>query len=251
MQSKLHRVKDVAGFAGVTVRTLHHYDEIGLLVPSGRSDAGYRLYSEQDLLRLQQILLWREFGLSLRQIESILKDPELDRREMLLGHRAELEKKLQRTQGMIRSVERALEKLEGEEKMKPKQLFDGFDPKDYEAEARERWGGSDAYQEASRRTGSYDKKDWARIKAESSALMKKLADRLEEGRAADEPRVMDLAEEHRLQIDRWYYPCDHQMHAALAEMYVADERFSAFFEKHRQGLTAFVTAAIRANAARH
>ena len=104
MGSKIYRVKEVAGFAGVTVRTLHHYDRIGLLVPSGRSEAGYRLYSEDDLLRLQQILLWRELGLPLKQIEENLSNPESDRHETLRAHRAELEKQRQKTEAMIRSV---------------------------------------------------------------------------------------------------------------------------------------------------
>lgn len=251
MSAKTYRVKEVARLAKVTVRALHHYHEIGLLVPSGRTESGYRLYSEDDLLRLQQILLGRELGLSLEQIRQDLDDPSLDREAALVEHRRELVKRMYDVAAMIRSVDQALQTLKGETEMNPKDLFDGFDPSRHEAEVQERWGDTDAYREANRRTKGYSRDDWAKIKAEDKALMEALAEKLREDKSAEDDEVLELAERHRLHLDRWFYPCSHRMHAGLGEMYVADERFTKAIERHGEGLAAFLAAAIRANAARN
>ena len=250
MSKHTYTVKDVARLAGVTVRTLHHYDQLGLLVPSGRTEAGYRLFSEDDLLRLQQILIHRRLGLPLEQIKRILDDPAFDRRAALLEQRKRLGGQAGRTEAMIRAVEAALAAMNGEEMMDAKKMFDGFDPAEYEDEARQRWGRTDAYQEAARRTGQYSKQDWAHIKAEDAALMEALAGKLRSGAAPDDLEVLELAERHRLHIDRWYYPCSRVRHAGLAELYVTDERFTEAFDKHGKGLARFVAEAIRANAIR-
>jgi len=250
MNGKMYRVKEVAELSGVTVRTLHHYDRIGLLVPSGRTDAGYRLYDEDDLLRLQQILIGRELGLPLEQIQRLMSDPELDRRQTLLAHREQLAARARRTEAMIRSVDAALAALEGDKSMEAAEIFEGFDPSQYEEEVRQRWGDTDAYKEAARRTGSYSKEDWVRIQAENDDLMRQLAARLTAGASSDDEDVLELAEGLRLHIDRWYYPCSHAMHVQLADMYEADPRFTSGIDRHGAGLTPFVAAAIRGNAAR-
>jgi len=245
-----YRVREVARLAGVTVRTLHHYDELGLLVPSGRTDAGYRLYGDNDVLRLQQILLYRQLGLPLERIRRLLDDPSFDRRTALLEQRERLVELAGRTGRMIRAVDAALETLEGERPMDAKRIFDGFDPAEHEDEVRERWGETESYRESKRRTSRYSAQDWSRIKAEDEALLRELADKLEAGARPDEPEVLNLAERHRLHIDRWYYPCSRVRHAALAELYVTDDRFTAAFDKHAEGLASFLTEAIRANARR-
>ena len=147
---KTFRVKEVAQAAGITVRTLHHYDSIALLVPSGRSEAGYRFYSRDDVLRLQQILLYRELGMSLEAIRRLLDDPEFDRRTALLSQRAAIEGRQRRNADMLRSIDRALETLDTEKEIEMNTLFDGFDPSAHEAEAKERWGETDLYKEAAR-----------------------------------------------------------------------------------------------------
>lgn len=120
----------------------------------------------------------------------------------------------------------------------------------YEDEARERWGDTEAYRESSRRTKGYSADDWRKINAELEGIEAGLAAAMAEGHAPGDPRAMDLAEAARRHIDRWYYPCSHAMHVALAEMYLADPRFENHYEKRAQGLAAFVSAAITANAAR-
>jgi len=119
----------------------------------------------------------------------------------------------------------------------------------WDAEARERWGDTDVYKESARRTKKYTEEDWARIKAESEGIEAGLADAMASGDAPDGERAVHLAEQARLHIDRWFYPCSHRMHAGLAEMYVADPRFRAHYDDRAPGLAEYVAAAIRANAA--
>lgn len=120
----------------------------------------------------------------------------------------------------------------------------------YADEARERWGNTDAYKESARRTKQYKPEDWARIKAESEAVEAGMAEALLAGEPADGAKAMELAERARLHIDRWFYPCSHRMHVGLADMYMADARFTAHYEERAPGLAAFVAAAIKANARR-
>jgi DNA-binding transcriptional MerR regulator len=248
---KFYRVSELARLAGVSVRTLHHYDAIGLLKPTRRAANGYRLYSPADALRLQQIVIRRELGMALEQIRRTLDEPAFDLRDALLEQRAALEQRREHTEQMIRSIDAALAVIEEEsEDMDTKELFGGFDPAKHEAEAEERWGSTDAWAESKRRTAGYGEDDWTRIKAEADAIHRELADLLRAGAPAEGEAAMDLAERHRLHIDRWFYPCAPAMHRGLGQMYVADERFAAVYEAYEEGLAAYFAAAIEANAAR-
>jgi DNA-binding transcriptional MerR regulator len=247
-------VKDVARLAGVSVRTLHHYDAIGLLVPRIRTDAGYRLYTDADLLRLQQILIGRELGLSLEEIGRSLDDPGFDRRIALIDQRERLRERVQQTEAMIRAIDAALTALDdgqGERAVNWEDLFEGFDPSQYDDEVRRRWGATDAYAESAKRTARYTPDDWRAITAEQAAIFDDAYGALKAGKAPSDAAVMDLAERHRLSIDRWFYPCSHQMHRGLASMYEADDRFRQCIDTQREGLTPFLAEAIRANATRH
>ena len=249
----LHTVGQVAVLAGVTVRTLHHYDRVGLLVPSERSEQGYRLYGYGDLERLRQIRLLRELRFSLDAIGQMLDATAYDRRSALVGQRELLKERQERTEKIIRGVDRALTAMEEEKEMDKTEMFAGleeFDHAQYQEEAEQRWGDTDAYKESMRRTRRYGKNDWARIKEEGEEVMARLADLLADGAQAAGRAAMDLAEEHRCHIDRWFYPCSHGMHRGLAEMYTADPRFMEHFEKRGAGLATFFQDAIKANAAR-
>lgn len=248
-----YSVGQVAGFAGVTVRTLHHYDEIGLLSPSGRSHAGHRRYDDADLDRLQRVLFYRELGFPLEEVAVLLDDPESDPREHLRRQHALLTDRIARLQQMATAVEHAMEakkmgiNLTPEEKF---EVFGDFDPDRYEAETEERWGTTDAYAESRRRTSSYTKDDWRRMQDENADWGRRYAAAMEAGEPAEGERAMDLAEEHRLQITTWFYECPYEMHTCLGEMYVADERFTAFYEAIRPGMAEHLRDAILANAVR-
>lgn len=253
-RSRTFQVKDVARLAGVSVRTLHHYDSIGLLVPEIRTAAGYRVYTDADLLRLQQILIGRELGLSLEEIRRLLDDPGFDRVAALLDQRERLRERVQQTEAMIRAVDAALAGLDGDQKdaeMNMENLFQGFDPSRYEDETRRQWGTSDAFVEADKRTKRYSPDDWKALTAEQTAIYDNAYAALQAGNTPTDEAVMDIAERHRLSIDRWFYPCSHRMHRGLASMYEGDDRFRQRIDTHGEGLTTFLAEAIRANAARH
>jgi DNA-binding transcriptional MerR regulator len=235
-------VSELARVAGVSVRTLHHYDAIGLLRPTGRTEAGYRLYGQADLERLQQILFFRELQMPLPEIRRVLDDPSFDRRAALRMQRELLRERREAVDGALQLVERALEAMETGETMSDEQMFQGLNP--HEDEARERWGDTDAWRESQRRTKKYGKDDWARMRAEMDAIDRKLGELLAAGRAPADPEVQAAAEEHRLHIDRWFYPCSRSMHRALGEMYVADPRFAERYERIQPGLAAFLRDAL-------
>jgi DNA-binding transcriptional MerR regulator len=245
-------VKDVARLTGVSIRTLHHYDAIGLLVPGARTAGGYRLYTAADLLRLQQILIGRELGLPLEEIRRSLDDPRFDRKAALLDQRQRLRDRARQAEAMIRAIDTALAALGGATtgEIAMKDLFDGFDPARYEDEARQRWGGTDAFAESEKRTARYTPNDWKTLEAEQGAVYESAAAALKAGKAPSSVEAMAIAERHRLGIDRWFYPCSHAMHQGLASMYESDDRFRQTIDRYGEGLTTFLAAAIRANAAR-
>ncbi|WP_030678980.1 MerR family transcriptional regulator [Streptomyces rimosus] len=249
-----YSVGQVAGFAGVTVRTLHHYDEIGLLVPGERNHAGHRRYGDDDLDRLQQIMFYRELGFPLDEVAALLDDPDADPQEHLRRQHALLSARIGKLQAMATAVEHAMEarkmgvNLTPEEKF---EVFGDFDPDDYADEVRERWGSTDAYKESQRRTASYTKEDWKRLTEEFDAIHRKMAGAMERGVPADSGEAMDVAEEHRRFISSGYYDCSYEMHTCLGEMYVADERFTATYEAIRPGLAVYMRDAMLANAVRN
>ncbi|MGH7475117.1 MAG: MerR family transcriptional regulator [Longimicrobiales bacterium] len=251
--AELWQVSDVARVAHVTVRTLHHYEAIGLLRPGARSPAGYRLYSQADLERLHQILLLRELGFGLEAIGRLLDEPAIDRAAALRAQRESLLAKLKQTEAVIRAVDRMIEAIETGGEMDHTEMFEGLgqaDHAEHAEEARERWGQTDAYKESMRRARRYSKDEWATIGQQREALEADLAALLAAGGDPEAAPAMELAEGLRLHIDQWFYPCSYRMHACLADMYEADARFTAHYETRAVGLAGFVAAAIRANAMR-
>jgi DNA-binding transcriptional MerR regulator len=248
-----HAVGDVAKIAGVSVRTLHHYDEIGLVSPSARNASGYRMYSSEDLQRLQHALFYRELGFPLDEIKKILDDSEADALSHLQRHHRLLSAKVDRLNDLLAAVERAMEvdkmgiSLTPEERF---EVFGDFKPEDYAEEAEERWGGTDAYKESQRRVSSYTKDDWLKMRAEQEDLNARLARAVRDGASPTAESSMDLAEEHRQQISRWFYDCGYEMHVGLGVMYLADPRFKAHYEDLQPGLAEFLNGAIEANAQR-
>ncbi|MFB6520632.1 MerR family transcriptional regulator [Streptomyces sp. NPDC056401] len=248
-----YSVGQVAGFAGVTVRTLHHYDEIGLLSPSGRSGAGHRRYDDADLDRLQRILFYRELGFPLEEVAVLLDDPESDPREHLRRQHALLSERIARLQQMAAAVEHAMEAKKMGINLTPEEKFEVFgdkDPERYAEEARQRWGGTDAYAQSQRRVATYTKDDWKRIQDEVADWSARYAALMEAGEPADGEAAMAMAEEHRGHIVTWYYDCSYEMHTGLGEMYVADERFKEFYDSMRPGLAEHLRDSITANAVR-
>jgi DNA-binding transcriptional MerR regulator len=246
-----YTVGQVAKLAGVTVRTLHHYDEVGLLSPSGRTSAGYRRYDDADLERLQLVRYYRELGFPLDEIAAILDDPDADPAAHLRRQHELLTGQIGKLQDMVAAIELAMEARRMGIQLTPEERFEvfgDFDPDAHAEEAEQRWGGTEAYRESTRRAARYSKEDWLRNKAENEEWGRRVAAVLDSGAPADSAEAMDLAEEHRQLISRWFYECSYEIHTGLADMYVADPRFTAYYEKIRPGLAAYLSEAIHANA---
>jgi MerR family transcriptional regulator, thiopeptide resistance regulator len=246
-------VGEVAALAGVTVRTLHHYDRIGLLSPSGRTAAGYRRYSPADLDRLHQVLLYRELGFPLEEVATLLDDPDADPAEHLRRQHRLLQDRLERTRAMVAAVEKEMEARAMGISLTPEERFEVFgehDPAQYEAEAEERWGDTEAWAESQRRTRGYSKEDWLRVRSEMEDIGNRWVAALRSGAPPDSVEAMDVAELDRQHISRAFYDCPPEMHAALGRMYVEDPRFTATYERMAPGLAQYVSTAVQANAAR-
>jgi len=247
-----YTVGQLAALAHVTVRALHHYDEIGLLTPTGRTDAGYRRYSERDVERLQQVLFYRELGFPLDRIAALL-DGETDPAAHLRTQRRLLTERIARLQAMISAIDQTMEANEMGLRLKPEERFEVFGdfvPEDHEAEARARWGSSPAFDESQRRAAQYSKDDWLQLKKEAGDIVEGLAAAMGAGVSADNVEAMDLAERHRQHITRWFYNCSYEIHRGLGEMYVTDPRFTTHYDAAAPGLAVYVRDAILANARR-
>ena len=234
------KVGELARIARVTVRTLHHYDAIGLLTPGMRSSGDYRLYTRDDLERLFRIRLYTALGVPLQEVKTILDAEQVSREEALTLHRERLQRELDRFRTQIRTIDRLLEDASA---MTPEEIFDGF-------EAEQRWGDTPQWKEAAKRTATYDKEQMAAIRQESDELLAALGDLLSGGASPRDTEATELAERYRLHIDRWFYPLTRESHVALGALYVDDPRFRATFEDVVPGLAAFVKEAIEANARR-
>ena len=246
-------VGEVARLAGVTVRTLHHYDRIGLLSPSGRTATGYRVYSAHDLDRLHQVLVYRELGFPLEEVAALLDDVDADPEAHLRRQHGLLRDRLERTRAVLAALEKEMEARQMGISLTPEEKFELFGEnysEDYEREAQERWGETEAWTQSARRTSAYTKADWVAIKAEADDVQQRFAAAMRAGSAADSAEAMAVAEDHRQHIGRWFYDCPPAMHAGLGRMYVEDERFAANYEKVAPGLAQYVSTAVQANAAR-
>jgi DNA-binding transcriptional MerR regulator len=246
-------VGQVAETFGVTVRTLHHYDEIGLVVPSERTRAGYRIYTDADLARLSTVVTYRRLGLPLDEVRALL-DGDGTALEHLQRQRAAVVTRRDELEELVTAIDRALEREMNEQPATTedlKELFGaGYDER-YQEEAEERWGDTDAYRQSHRRTSRYTKADWAEVKAEQDAVNAALVSALRSGQPATSEAAMDAAEAHRRHIHDRFYDVSYEFHRGLADMYLADPRFTKTYEDLAPGLAQYVHDAVHANADRH
>ena len=240
-------VSRMARKTGVSIRTLHHYDEIGLLTAE-RSVSGYRLYGPDHVVRLQEILLGRAIGLSLDDIRAALDDPGHDRVANLREHRSKLEARLDETRAMIEGIDETRSALRAgkENIMASEKTFKGFDPTSYEVEAKARWGETNAWKESARRKSHYSKADWAAIQAESDRMYEDVARFAAEGLDPESETGAGMVDRHRAHIEKWFYPLNPAMHCSLADMWQADQRFRDTMDGFGEGVTDWLATAVRA-----
>ncbi|WP_294358034.1 MerR family transcriptional regulator [uncultured Clostridium sp.] len=236
------KINDVAKLTGITVRTLHYYDEIGLLKPSKITDAGYRIYDEKNLETLQQILLFREMNFPLSEIKEIISNPKFDRIDALEKHKNLLIKKRQRLDNLINLVNNT---IKGENDMSFKE-FDMTEieatKKKYAKGVKERYGKTDAYKEYEVKTKNYDKDKWNDVNTEANEIFKTFADNKD--KAPESEEVQELVKRWQSHITKNYYNCTKEILASLGLMYVNDERFKKNIDKCGEGTAEFMSKAI-------
>ncbi len=227
-------IKQAAELAGVSIRTLHHYDEIGLLQPDGITEAGYRIYSDDSLRTLQTILYYRELGFPLKQIKEILGNPSFDRLQALEEQREQLLRKQQQLQVMLQTIDQTIQEEKGERTMTHEERFSGFDfsHNPYEEEAKQKWG-KDAVEQTNAALGQFGSDKQERM----NEIYRKLAD--VRNMAPDSPEAQTaIGDWHRfLNTIGTYTP---QAFAGLGELYTADERFTRSIDQFGEGLAAFM-----------
>lgn len=244
-----YKVKEVARMVGVTVRMLHHYDDIGLLKPQSVSTAGYRLYSDSDLVRLQQILFFKELDFSLKQIKELMGSPHYNQYETLKSHRQLLINKRERLDKIISTVDRTIEAVKGGKMMSKNDMFKAFDMSEierhkeqYAKETKERYGNSEAYRESEEKTASYSKEKWQEIQETGSKIFSKLATLMD--RNPSDLDVQETIASYRQYITDNFYNCTPEIFRGLGDLYVADGRFTKNIDKHGEGLSAFMQKAM-------
>ena len=241
---KMH-IREFAQLTGVSVRTRHYYDEIGLLKPSFVDEQnGYRFYDEHSLSRMQEILFYRELDFPLKDIAAILSSPEYDKQTALTEQKQLLMLKKERLERLISALDSA---MKGEDI-----TMTAFDNREYEEklsqyakEAKEKWGGTAAYKESAEKTKDYSREKWNKITSAMEYIMAEFAECNKNGSAADSEEAQALVRKWQDFITANYYTCTNEILAGLGEMYVADERFKANIDRHGDGTAKFMREAIR------
>ncbi|RNC79919.1 MAG: MerR family transcriptional regulator [Balneola sp.] len=239
-----YSVSRLASLAGITIRTLHHYDKIGLLKPANRSAySNYRYYGEKELHRLQQILFFKELGFPLKEIKPVLDDPNFDQLRALKFQRIQLLKQTDRLQTLIQTIDKTINNLEEDITMNIQDLYDGFSKEEVVA----------MYKEVEE---SYDKEvvteSWNNIKAmgvegtravsqEMETIAKEMSTLI--GSPLDSEGVIALMKrQHR--ANEMFYKTSAEIFKGLGDMYVSDPKFSEFYDKHAKGTAQFMRDAM-------
>ena len=233
------QIKEFANFTGVSVRTLHYYDEIGLLRPADVDEhSGYRFYDEQSLLRMQEILFYRELDFSLKSIKSILSSPDYDKEKALQEQKKLLILKKERLERLISAIDSA---TKGECAMK---AFDSSEFERYREEARQRWGHTEAYQEYEENMENRTMEQLSSPAERINEILAEFAVCMEHGAAPDSAEAQGLVMELQDHVTKNFYTCTREILFGLGQMYVADERFRSNIDKAAPGTAQFVHKAI-------
>ena len=233
------QIKEFADFTGVSVRTLHYYNEIGLLMPAFvDKTTGYRFYDENSLLRMQEILFYRELDFSLKSIGEILSSPNYDKSKALKEQKQLLILKKERLERLISAIDSA---MKGDNVMT---AFDNSEFEKHKAEAREKWGKTDAYKEHAQRTKNYSKQKWNDLAEGMDQIMAEFAICVKKSETPDSTEAQNLVKMLQSHITENYYLCTNEILAGLGQMYIADERFKNNIDKHADGTAEFICEAI-------
>lgn len=241
----MYTVKQLADLAQVTARTLHYYDQIDLLKPSKIGENSYRYYDDDALLRLQQILFYREIGLELAQIKDVLDQPDFDVMSALSSHREHLRQKIIRLQNLVSTVDHTMKHLQGEVTMTKHQMFNAFSDekqKDYERQARLQYG-PDRVNESVRRWADYSSVEKEVITDEGNQIYSDLTDALEADKSATSPEVQDILVRWHQHL-RYFYEPSLDLLRGLGELYNSSPEFIENFQKLHEDLPAYLQEGI-------
>jgi DNA-binding transcriptional MerR regulator len=239
-----YTVQQLATLAGVSVRTLHHYDQIGLLRPSSRTEAGYRLYEENDLLRLQQILFFKELDFPLQDIRRILDQPGFDQIESLEGHRRMLQERMERLAILMTTIDKTIQRLEDSRPMlTDAELYEGFSQEQieqYKQEVQEKYD-PELVGESNRRVRKMSKAQWQAVGDEGKAVTSRMAELMDHD--PSDPEVQATIARHHAWIEN-FYPCSAEVYRGLGQLYTSDDRFRVYYEGFGPNLADFMQAAM-------
>ena len=241
-------VGEVSTLLGVSVRALHHWDESGLVHPSGRSDAGYRLYSEADIMRIQQVLVYRQTGMSLADIKTVLDEPGADALTHLRRQRELVQGQISQLQQMLRSIDMVMDIQQLGARISVAEMAEiwgtDWDPV-YVEEARAQWGDTPEWAESYRRKTEMSRADWERAHEETAALETALAEAMRSGVEPGSPEANALARWHRKDFNRWFEVSTSKQ-VIIARSYVVDERYARYYDRRAPGLAAWLKDVIDA-----
>jgi len=244
-----YTVKKLAALAGISARTLRYYDEFGILKPARINSSGYRIYGQKEVDTLQQILFYRELGVELERIKEIITSPEFDMTSALIEHREKLLAKRRQLDLLIANVEKTIAFAEGRTQMSDKEKFEGFkqkmiddNEKKYGKEIREKYG-DEVVEQSNQRFKNMTEEDFDRLKGLESEIIETLKEAFATGDPAGElaQKATDL---HKQWISCSWGSYSKEAHAGLAQMYVDDERFTAYYDKEQPGMAKFLRDAI-------
>ncbi len=234
-------IKEFADFTGVSVRTLHYYDEIGLLKPAFvDGNTGYRYYDDNSLLRMQELLFYRELDFPLKSIGEILSSPDYDTRKSLEEQKKLLILKKERLERLISSIDDA---MKGANVMS---AFDNSEFEKYKVAAQEKWGKTEAYKEYAEKTKKYSKQKWNDLAEGMGGVLAEFALCMKNGTEPEAYEAQELVKALQKHITENYYLCTNEILASLGQMYVADERFKNNIDKNADGTAEFICNAIEA-----
>ncbi|MGD6943327.1 MerR family transcriptional regulator [Cytobacillus gottheilii] len=244
-----YTVQKLGALAGVSTRTLRYYDEIGLLKPARINSSGYRIYGEKEVNALQQILFYRELGVSLEEIKEIVSSPDFNSVAALKEHREKLLEKQRQLDQLIKNVNATILSAEGRMTMSDQEKFEGFkkklvddNEKKYGVEIREKYGDA-AIDESNRKLMNMSEKDYEQLQALEQKMFTLLAEAIETGDPSSEI-AQQAADLHKKWLCFHWEEYNKDAHANLAQMYVDDERFTAYYDKQKKGTADFLRDAI-------
>lgn len=231
-----YTVKKLSELSGISVRTLHYYDEIGLLKPSQVKTNGYRIYDKKEILKLQQILYYRELNFTLNEIKSIINDPNFDLEKALETHKQSLIKEQRRIKRLIKTIDKTILNIKGKLQMSDKEYFDNITQEEIEKHkdaARKEYGDFED------RTKGMSTPDFKKLLKQGESITKSLIEKMELGLNPDSTEVQEIIAEHFKYINR-FWDCNNEAYGTLGKMYVEDERFTKNIDKAKEGLAKFM-----------